>query len=181
MGMFSLAGFSLRGGTMAGVIQAIGGRETFWLLAVELAVFGLISAGAFAWAGRMARDDKAVNPSGGAYAGMIQVLAAAVVIWLLGKSYQKGQAVGCVFIAGMAASWVSYIVTGSTWRYGWSVPLIVGVFGYVACALWGSTSPVVMGNVDAFAIASPLDYAAFGPVGVILGEILHKEETTRQE
>ncbi len=180
LGLLALAGFALRGGSMASVLAAASGGETFFMLAGEMAVLGLLAWGAHLLTARMCRNPVDDSSLGGVAAGVAQLAVFALVMWVAGQSYLKGQAIGTVFVAGLVASWAAHMAIGKTWKHGWCVPIICGIVGYIANGFTGNTMPSLSGPAAAFAIASPLDYAAFGPIGIIFGELLHRDESSEK-
>ena len=171
LGMMVLGGFSLRGGTMESVLQATGGREIFWFLAVELLAYGLVGA-LLCWlfgAGKNGRKNGLVGKS-----LVVQFIVITLVILVLGQSERKLQASMAVFLASLAGSWAALWITGSTSAWNWCMPWLVGVMGYLISA--GTATGIEISQakslVSGLAVPLPLDYAAWGAIGTLLGEML---------
>jgi hypothetical protein len=177
----TLLGFSIRGGTMASVMQAAGEREVFWLLAAELAVLMvLVMLTVAIWRGvRGAQSGKpGVGGSVGLSSGAVQFVATAAMLWILGRNYPKPQAICSILFAAGIGTWVAHLATGHIWRWAWIVPMVVGILGYVVCAIWATGVEIanVQEVIRGFAIALPLDYAAVGALGVVLGTVIARGE-----
>lgn len=177
----ALVGFSIRGGTMGSVMQAAGGREVFWLLAGELAVLTVLVVLIVAiWRGLRGHAGEIAGAIGsvGLGSGGIQLLATAGMLWVLGQNYQKPQALMSILFAAGIGTWVAHFVTGHIWRRAWVVPMIVGIAGYVINAVWASGVEVatIPAATRGFAMALPLDYAAVGALGVVLGTLVAHAE-----
>ena len=177
----ALLGFSIRGGTMGSVMQAAGGNEVFWLQAVELAVWAvLVVLIAVSWRALRGSANEAPGAIGtvGLGSGAVQFLATAAVLWVLGQSYQKSQALLSVLFAAGIGTWVAHFATGHIWRRAWLVPMLVGIAGYMINGVWATGVDVA--NIPAatrgFAMALPLDYAAVGALGVVLGTLVAHAE-----
>ncbi|GEM_PF-4488290 len=177
----ALLGFSIRGGTMGSVMQAAGGREIFWLLAVELAVLTLlVMLIAVTWRALRGSANEAPGAIGtvGLGSGGVQFLATAAMLWVLGQNYQKPQALLSVLFAAGIGTWVAHFATGHIWRWAWVVPMIVGIAGYVINAVWATGVDVatIPAAMRGFSAALPLDYAAMGALGVVLGTLVAHAE-----
>ena len=177
----TLLGFSIRGGTMGSVMQAAGGREVFWLLALELAVLTvLVMLIAAIWRGLRGAANAAPGASGkaGLTSGAAQLLVTAGMLWVLGQNYQKPQALLSILFAAGIGTWMAHFATGHIWRWAWVVPMIVGILGYVVNAIWATGVDVatIPGATRGFAMALPLDYAAVGALGVVLGTLIAHAE-----
>lgn len=178
----TLLGFSIRGGTMGSVMQAAGGREVFWLLALELVVLGvLVMLVAAIWRGLRGTANQAPGATGtiGLGSGGVQLLVTAAMLWMLGQNYQKPQALLSVLFAAGIGTWVAHFATGHIWRWAWVVPMIAGIIGYVVNAIWATGVDVaaIPAATRGFAMALPLDYAAVGALGVVLGTLVAHAET----
>ena len=178
IGMVSLLGFSLRGGTVGSVMEAAGGSEIFWALAGELLGLTILTAGVYAvyYRGhKPAGQDDATKLAMGVLA---QAVTVAVVMLILGKSDQKLQATMAVLAASTCGSLAGLAVAGRVWRYGWCVPMAVGVAGYLVNAMTatGVDTADLKGGAVGLAMALPLDYVAMGPVGTLLGEIIARHQ-----
>lgn len=178
LGLVALAGFSVRGGTMGSVMQASGGREIFWFLTADLVVLSLVAWGCFSQRKALTGvDDAAGRPIEAGVllqAIVIQVVVTTGLIWLLGKSYEKPQAMMTVLLASMLGVVAASTVTGQIWKGGWMVPLLIGVAGYLANAVTatGVDTGNIQGMAAGMAMPLPLDYVAMGPIGFCLGELL---------
>lgn len=181
VGATALAGFSIRGGTMGSVMQAAGGREVFWLLCGELAVLSLLlMLVMIVWRMLRSSEDRAPGAAGtvGIGSGVVQLVATAAMVWVLGRSYEKMQALMAVLMAAGVGVWVAHLVTGHVWRWAWCVPLVVGMAGYAANGVWatGVETANIPYATKGFAMPLPLDYAAVGMLGVVLGALATRGE-----
>lgn len=178
LGAMVLVGYSLRGGTMGSVMQAADGREVFGRLAIELGALSLLVISVFVLRGflggrRYEQVDDGSGPATWLAAGVQLAVYTALVV-LLGQSNLKAQAMMTVFGAGVLATMAAETLTGRIWRFGWVIPLVVGVAGYCLVAELGRgvEIAVVQGWLAGFSSPLPLDYAALGPAGIMLGKLL---------
>lgn len=184
IGLLAIGGFSLPAGTMGSVMLASGGPEVFWLLAGEAAVLGLFAFALFALRKRVGiAGDTWEGTSGDRVAAIVQLVAFLVMMLILGRWYAKGQAIGAVFFAGLLSSVLTRLLIGRVWVHGWAAPLIGAVVGYLVNAVTASNVEVALnsGPAAGLAAALPLDYVAFGPAGVLLGELLHGHHRSEPE
>lgn len=179
LALLALAGFAARGGNMASVMQAADGRNICWLLAGELGVLGSLACACFTGRYVLGGAHRPVQPRSADYpAAAIQTLIFAGMMWLLARSCVQAQAMWSVFFAGVVATLLTHFAIGRIWRGSWSIPIIVGIIGYLVNAL--TAEGVEIANITTpagqFVMASPLHYVAMGPIGLIIGEMLHGEE-----
>ena len=180
LGLLAAGAFSIRGGTMASVLQAAGGREVFWELAAELAVLGLVAWALFSMAGRVTGLAEGGKTRPGVSGNtLVQLLVTAGVLWVLGRSYDKMQAMGAVFFASM----VGAIFGSDRWKGAWCIPLVVGMVGYIGNALSGSglETADLRGWAGPLAMPLPLDYLAMGPLGAALGMLVFHLDAEEDE
>ena len=59
----------------------------------------------------------------GLNSAVVQLLATAALMWILGRNYQKPQAIGSVLVAAGGGVWVAHLVTGHIWR---ALPVMPG-------------------------------------------------------
>ena len=177
LALVTIAGLSMRSGGMRSIMQAADGPQLFWRLAGELAILLIVvwivgaMARVFTSTNRVAKK----NIDWSAAAMQAGIFAAAM--WVLGQSPIKAQGIWSVVASGMIAGFAMQLLLGRSWRGSWCVPLVVGIVGYVANALTASGIEVakLAGPVTGLAMAAPLDYAAVGPIGMMLGELLSRE------
>ena len=177
LSLVTIAGLSMRAGGMRSIMQAAGGPQLFWWLAAELSILlvvvCLVNVAAFA----LTSSKPAARASTDWSAAGIQAAIFALAMWILGQSPLKAQGVWSVVASGILAGFLTHLLIGRTWRWSWGIPLVVGIVGYVANALTATGVDVakLSGPVAGLALASPLDYAAAGPLGMMLGELLTRE------
>ena len=175
LALLVVGGMSIRSGGMLSVMQAGEVREFFWALAGEaailLAIVWLVYALRFSIGGD--RTGK-THPHDWATAG-VQAILFAVSMWVLGKSPVKAQGICAVLASGIISGFVTHLLIGKTWQASWCVPLVVGIIGYVVNALTAGGVDIakLSGPAAGLALATPLDYAAFGPIGMMIGDLLH--------
>ena len=177
LSLVTIAGLSMRAGGMRSIMQAADGPQLFWLLAVELSILLVVVCLVNAAASAFSSTKPVARASTDWSAAGIQAAIFALAMWILGQSPLKAQGVWSVMAAGMLAGFLTHLLIGRTWRWSWCVPLVVGIVGYVANALTATGVDVakLSGPVAGLALASPLDYAAVGPLGMMLGELLSRE------
>lgn len=176
IGLISLAGFSLRGGTMGSVMLASDGREVFWWLSLEMVVLSLLVAGGYALRKHVGLAAETWGGTASDYGvAIVQLVVFLLAMLILGQSSAKGQGLGAVLVAGVLSSVVTRLILGRVWAAGWSVPLVAGALGYLLNAVSASNVEigVIAGPASGLGIALPLDYVALGPVGVLLGEVFY--------
>jgi hypothetical protein len=178
-GAMAWAGLSLRGGTMASVLQAADGSRIYWLLLV-----GGIFAIHFRFVAEDAQPPQKESRKRLADADILKSIAVQagvtlVMMLVLNQTYWKGQVLAGVCLASLVGAWVAYVATGCLWRQAWVVPIAVGMVGYMVNAL--TATGIDTANIDSIApglgMPLPLDFVAVGPIGVLLGEIGARHES----
>lgn len=177
-----LVAITARGGTISAVLQTASSPAVYSTLAVEVALlYAFIVLAYFALAplrdshylppdslrdGVEARDEPLGNKL---LATAAQAIGTLMLLLLLAQSPDKVQALGAVFVASLlatAAAHSAFPVEPSI--FFWIGPGIVAIIGYAYAA--ASPGPWLIGQpANALAIPLPLDYAAAGPTGAILG------------
>ena len=117
-------------------------------------------------------DDPDVLPAQGLMALAAQVVVMVVLMALLAQTDQKAQVIWSIAIASMVSAIAAHSLfpaRPSIWF--WSAPFIVAVIGYVLALLGGAPKVGGMpaGAIPALARPLPLDYAAIGTAGSLLG------------
>lgn len=179
LSLVTIAGLSMRAGGMRSIMQAADGSQLFWRLSGELAVLLVIVVAVYAIALFLASPKRAAKGDADWAAAGTQTALFALAMWVLGQSPLKAQGIWSVVASGVISAFLTHLLIGRTWRWSWGVPLVVGILGYIANALTASGVEVakLSGPLAALAMASPLDYAAVGPIGMMLGEILSREHS----
>jgi hypothetical protein len=182
LGMTAL---SLRGGVMHDVLFQTADTKVFWMLAIEVAVLGLII-----WCGWQLqwmffrkgwlkedsdRDgvivaDDAIDQK--ALALSAQLVVTTVLLLLLAHTDQKQQvlaAVGLSSFVGTIAAYFAAPTQPSVWY--WIGPIIVAMIGYLATMVTPGGFEIgdPRGPLANLARPLPLDYASVGTAGSILG------------
>lgn len=178
-----LMAISVRGGTMAAVLQSATSPGVYSSMAVETVLLYLFVVLAY-FALAPLRSSHYLPPDSvrdfvepmeneplgnKLLATTAQVMGMLILMLLLAQSPDKVQSLAAVFLASLiatAAAHTAFPVEGSI--YFWIGPGIVALVGYVYAA--ASPGAWLIG-VPANALASPLplDYAAAGPAGAIMG------------
>jgi len=180
LGLLALGGFALRGGSMRTVLHASEGAYVYWLLAGELLLLSLLAVGVYVIRFGLGGIN---NPRPAATkdvpAIMLQAGIFGVLMLILGQSVAKGQAVLSIVVAGMLSTIFTRLLIGRVSVHGWTVPLAMGLLGYLLNAMFAGDVEIAQLSSPAkgLGIAAPLDYAAFGPIGVLLGELLHNADS----
>lgn len=177
-----LCALSLRGGPMRYAVMNGGGPRVYLLLLVELILlYGIV---VLAWSvlwllhrqGWLQADafrdgvEDVEDPLGQRLLALLaQVAVMFVVVWILGRTDDKKQALAAVGLGAWLGTLAAHSlapVRPSIWY--WIGPLIVGVAGYFFAFL--APGDWQVGEVaSAMSTPLPLDYASFGPAGAIAG------------
>jgi hypothetical protein len=183
-----LAALSARGGTSRETIfwglSHVGAPGVFRMLFIETMVLAVF-IGALGWAldqlyakGIVSDRESHLPPEEEpsmvrqAPALLAQLAITVVGILLLAQTEAKQQVLAAVGISSLvgAATAESFVPTG---RRSWAflVPLVAGLIGYAAAYLnpAGAMTGHLTGSLGALARPLPLDYAAAGPAGAIVG------------
>lgn len=183
-GLLGLLGLSMRGGTIRSVYQAARSPAVFHQLALEMAIYGLLalalwialrlladspSAPAF-----LRRPTPPKNPPLPIVATSVlcQTVACLLLMYILGRSDTKGQAIGSVAAASLLSTMgVRMLFPLPNSGIYWPAPLLAGVIGYLANGLdpAGLEIANLTGRFAPLAQALPLDYLAAGPSAAIIG------------
>jgi hypothetical protein len=180
IGMMAL---STRGGPMRYVLMYAPGDGIFLRLAFEtVLLFAIIAIGWYVLLilrdnnllhGEPLRDDDPdALPMTGLMALGAQVIAMIFLMMLLAQSDKKSQVCWSVFLSALLATLLAHSLfpaRPSIWF--WSGPFMVAMIGYIIA--WFGPGPLVGGQVGGFlpqlGRPLPLDYAALGTAGAILG------------
>lgn len=177
-----LAAFSVRGGTIDTLLRLHGGGGTYFMLAIETLLLGGILLLAYWLQTKMTRiglvtgDIAAGRRSAEHYAPKIQLLAVAmhvaiveILVLILAQSTDKLQGLLVVGASSLLAS----LITFSFFQLNRPIlfclsPIIVGVLAYLLASVMPGRWEL---GIPAFNTVSPtpLDYAAAGVAGSILG------------
>jgi hypothetical protein len=124
-----------------------------------------------------------VGGSAGLGSAAVQFLVTMAMLWVLGRNYQKPQALMAVVLAGGIGVWAAHLATGHIWRWAWMVPIVAGIVGYAINGIYatGVETATIPYKTLGFAIALPLDYVAVGALGVVLGTVVADGETEEEE
>ena len=181
---FGLLALAIRGGPMTFVMQAATGKSVFVRLTVELVLLAGVLVTAW-WVGERLRparvvpvdpdDDDAHDDRGPvpihqtALALGVSTFVCGAVIYLLGQSDDKAQALAAVGIGAYLGTWAACQVgPARAAAWSWASPLVVGTVGYLL-ATW---MPGADWRVDfvrqPLATVTPLDYASIGPALAVL-------------
>lgn len=192
-GLLGLLGLSLRGGTIRSVYQAATSPAVFGQLAAELAIYAVFAAVlwlALRWfvgsamAPAFLRRQQPLHRPAAAMAALsilCQTVACVLLMYLIGRSDAKWQAIGSV----AAASILSTMAVRMTFSLPnpavyWPAPLLAGIIGYLA-GHWdpaGLETADLTGRFASLARALPIDWFAAGPAGAIIGYWLSHGWTT---
>lgn len=182
--LLGLLGVSLRGGTIRSVYQAANSPAVFRQLAMEVALYALLatvlwialrfvtdspSAPAF-----LRRPQPPKNPPLAIVATSIlcQTVACLLLMYVLGRSDSKAQAIGSVAIASLLSTMaVRLLFPLPNSAIYWPAPLLAAVLGYLANGMdpAGLETATLTGRFAPLAQALPLDYLAAGPSFAIIG------------
>ncbi len=181
-----LSALSIRGGPIRYTLMAAAGPSIFLGLALELIIlYAILFVGWLALGMLCANNlvtpehervpptiDEEDVPSQGPLAMASQIMLMIFLMSVLCQTDRKVQVLAAVgisaFLATLGAQSI-FPTRPSTWF--WFGPLILGLLGYLFAyygdGLW--TTGVIYGYDPALARPLPLDYAAAGPVGALLG------------
>ncbi len=187
-GAFTLAGFSLPGGSITSTLQYANGSSTLLVLLAELVLLYTLAAVAVygsQWVTGPSEEpaDKLDEVEGTDAQGMnhnllsiaVQAVVMAIVMLILGQNESKKQALAVV----AAGSYLGAIVSHYTFpvRNGYWLaiaPLIVGCIGYLL--EWFQPTLLEIGlPSQPLAIALPIDYVLAGITGGILGHWMSRK------
>jgi hypothetical protein len=117
-------------------------------------------------------DDPDALPAQGLMALAAQVVVMVLLMALLAQTDQKAQVIWAIAIASTVAAIAAHSLfpaRPSIWF--WSAPFIVAIIGYVLALVGGAPKVGGMpgGAIPALARPLPLDYAAIGTAGSLLG------------
>ena len=191
-GLLGLLGLSMRGGTIRSVYQAAQSPAVFHQLAMEMAIYGVLAT--LLWlALRFVMD----SPSAPAFLRrppppkspplpivatsiVCQTVACLLLMYILGRSDTKGQAIGSVVAASLLSTMaVRMLFPLPTSAIYWPAPLVAGIIGYLVNGLdpAGLEIADLTGRFAPLAQALPLDYLAAGPSAAIIGYWLSESWT----
>jgi hypothetical protein len=186
-----LAAWSFRGGPIQYAMIAPdpvqAGPGVFYVLALELALLGVIVAAA--WMVVLPRVDGLSLPDNQprplipkppteAYGAILgQSVFIGLGIALLVPNAEKKQAIFGVLVSCFIATLLAqhFFHDERVARWYWVGPILVGLFGYIANALGGTDAKLaaetgrLTGTFAALARPVPLDYASSGLVGMLMG------------
>ncbi len=183
--LLGLLGLSLRGGTIRSVYQAAQSPAIFHQLATEMAIYAVL-AGILWFALRFVTG----SPSAPAFLRqpqhrekssplpivatsiLCQTVACLLLMYILGRSDTKGQAIGSVVVASLLSTMavrMLFPLPGSA--IYWPAPLLAGIIGFLANGLDPASLEIadLSGRFAPLAQALPLDYLAAGPSAAIIG------------
>jgi len=193
VGMLAL---STRGGPMRYVLMYAGGAGIFITLMAELLLLAgcvgigwnvllALRNGGYLLGEPLRDDDPDALPAQGAMALAGHVILMIFLMAVLAQTDRKAQVVWSVALASLLSALASHSLfpaRPSIWF--WTAPFIVGVIGYVLAWFGGPPLPggLVGGVLPALARPLPIDYAAAGTAGSLLGywmsrKWLHEHET----
>jgi len=175
-----IGGLSIRSGGMLSVMQAADGNAVFWYLAIEALVLLAVVMAIFLLRYPIGGTRPISRPASDATSALVQAAVFAVSMWVIARTPLKAQGICSVLASGVIASYVTHLLIGKTWRYSWSLPLVVAIVGYIVNAFTASGVEIakLTGPFTGLAMATPLDYAAFGPIGLMIGEMLQGHQET---
>lgn len=176
----ALLPLAIRGGRMTFVVQAAEDKSVFGTLAVELAVLALVLV-ACGWLDNRLRPARLVPTDGddddGTDAGVslhqtalalvVSTIAGGALMYVLGQSDDKQQALAAVGISAYIGTWIACSIGPARAAVmSWLSPLVIGVIGYVlATSMPGDWR---VGFVrQPLTTATPLDYASVGVLAAV--------------
>ena len=180
IGMVAL---STRGGPMSYVLMYAPADAVFLRLAFEtVLLFGCVAVGWYVLLilrdnsllhGEPLRDDDPdALPMTGLMALGVQVIAMIFLMALLAQTDRKAQVCWSVVIASLLSTLLAHSLfpaRPSIWF--WSGPFVVALIGYAIA--WFGPGPLIGGDVGGFlpqlARPLPIDYAALGTAGALMG------------
>ncbi len=177
---FGLAGISLRGGTVSALLRSSDGNPYFMLLLESVLLAALVAAGA-AVQGFLVRkppikvveeEDEQPDLMAKLLSVGMQTGVTVVLVWLLGASDNKGQALAAVGIASMLGTLAAdnALPVGLT-PLAVMAPFVAAVIGYA----WAGLNVNGTLPANALATALPLDYASFGVAGTMLAHWISQQ------
>lgn len=191
--LLGLLGLSMRGGTIRSVYQAAQSPAVFQQLAMELAIYGVLAAvlwfalrfvmhspSAPAFLRQQHRKEKNSPLPIVATSILCQTVACLLLMYILGRSDTKGQAIGSVVVASLLSTMaVRMLFPLPSSAIYWPAPLLAGIIGYLANGLdpAGLATADLTGRFAPLAQALPLDYLAAGPSAAIIGYWLSESWT----
>lgn len=200
-GAAAYAALSTRGGPIHYVyLQADStgqGRGVFFSLALETVLLFVPIAALWSWIGRRrpplappavpGKPSKPAPPPGidwrNAWQGVVtQISITGFLVVLFTSTDQKFGVLAWIFLASLIGTGVTehFFKADRLWPLYWAGPLMVAVLGYVLYAFFGDVEAALKtgrtaGAFSSLARALPLDYAAAGATGALLGLWLGSE------
>jgi len=177
IGLLALGGFSLRGGDISSVIRAASDNSIFLLLAGETLLLSAIVFAAFylrQWG--MKSSSTSISMSSLPLPALIQALLFAILMVILAQSNNKGQSISAIFFAAMLSGMFTRMLTGQVSTHAWILPPLVGIIGFLLNSFVATDLDIgqITSRIAGLARAIPLDYVAFGPIGVLTAELIHR-------
>ena len=177
---FGLAAISIRGGTMSDLLRD-SSSNVYVMLLVEtlmLAIIVAVGAGVQAFLVRkppikvVEEEDEQPNLMSKLLSVGVQTGVTVLLVWLLGSSDSKGQAVAAVGIASVVGTLAAdnALPVGLT-PLAVIAPFIAAIIGYA----WASLNPTGTNPANPLATALPLDYASFGVAGSMLAHWISQQ------
>jgi hypothetical protein len=196
VGLLGLVGLSVRGGTIQSVYQAAESAAIFRALALELCLYAVLAT--ILWIGlswfvgsslapaflRCEQASKRSPLPVVACSVLCQSVALLLMMYVLGRSGAKGQAIGSVALASLVSTMaVRGLFPLPNSAIYWPAPLLVGVIGYLANGFdpSGLETARLSGNFASLGQALPLDYLAVGPAAAVIGYWLSQDWTGAAE
>jgi hypothetical protein len=200
VGMFVLGGglFGLawRLDTVVAVVHARPGGGALGLVALETLLWAILVLGVTVAVFRVSGPLRDVEPmedgtvpdplfSGAALRSAAAGIVALPVVWMLAQSPMKGQVIGAVFCAGMAAGLVGRLVSPHVQPVLlFASPVLFGALGHVVGSFMLEVpldDAFVSGAIRPVSLPMPVDWAAGSLMGVAVGlgwarSFLHHEE-----
>lgn len=187
-----LGALSARAGPMHDTLIAAQSPAVFLQLAIQLVLLygGLVVAKAVSTlvSGRQNPSQHTKHPPVSSHVPTILVhaLLTVALVAFLARSDAKSQVMASVFAAAFLASFLVASMKGEHSAIAcWLGPLLAGVIGYVVCYFTAPSSLLQIGlpggYLPALGRVLPLDYAALGTAGAIVGYWLARDLETTDE
>jgi hypothetical protein len=180
--VLGLAALSWRGGSMRDTLIAAGNRGAYLTLFGELMLLYAGIAIAKVLSAIVLRDShpprgsapNSVAPSRLVATVAVHALVTLLLIEFLARSDAKLQVTAAILIASAVASVAARVLVGATSATGcWIGPMVAAMIGYLAAYGAGSNGLLSIGLTGGYlaplARGLPLDYAAIGTAGAIIG------------